>query len=213
MPLPSGMTVFDRRTGKARLYVNGSLGGYSSTPRRRLQESARPVAIGNHPEWAPFKGLIDEVRLYGAPLTLSQVRILAGDDRFYHFGADTNVHPDPGLEQYPRNNTYEFYIGHLGNSPLPGKCKIQDEENGYRDVAGEDPERWQTCQFQLKAARIAGPERTYGYWLLRGPKEASGLDPAEYGETQADDLIEEFFNGFVILLCGGNQLPSCGGNR
>ena len=207
--------VFDRRSKQARLYVNGNPEAYASTPARRLQESLRPVAIGNHPDWTPFKGLIDEVRLYSVPLTRDQIRILAGDDRLYHFGADTDVHPD--LEQYPRGSTYEFYIGHLGNSPEPGKCKIQDEQ--YRDVAGEDPERWQTCQFQLAAARIAGPERTYGYWLLRGPKEASGLDPLWYGETQAEDLIAQWTTYHQIgdsgeLLIGGRTLfadvePSC----
>ncbi len=201
--------VFDRRSKQARLYVNGNPEAYASTPPRRLQESLRPVAVGNHPDWNPFKGLIDEVRLYRVPLTSGQVRVLAGDDRLYHFGADTDVHPD--LEQYPRGSTYEFYIGHLGNSPEPGKCKIQDEENGYRDVAGEDPERWQTCQFQLKAARIAGPERTYGYWLLRGPKEASGADPVRYGETQADDLVAQWATYHRIgdsgeLLIGGRTL-------
>lgn len=209
--------VFDRRSKQARLYVNGKPEGYASTPARRLQESLRPVAIGNHPDWNPFKGLIDEVRLYGVPLTPGQIRILAGDDRLYQFGADTNVHPELG--QYPRDGTYEFYIGHLGNSPERGKCKIQDEENGYRDVAGEDPERWQTCQFQLKAARIAGPERTYGYWLLRGPRESSGADPLEHGETQADDLIAQWTTYHQIgdsgeLLIGGRTLfadvePSC----
>ena len=211
--------VFDRLSKKAWLYVNGNLEGYTPTPARRLQESIRPVAIGNHPDWSPFKGLIDEVRLYGVALTREQIRILAGDDRLYFFGADTNVHPEPPYLQYPRGSTYDFYIGHLGNSPGPGKCAIQDEEQGYRDVAGEDPERWQRCQFQLKAARIAGPERTYGYWLLRGPKEASDSDLVGYGETQADDLIEQWTTYHRIgdageLLIGGRTLfadvePSC----
>ncbi len=204
--------VFDGRAKQARLYVNGNAAGYSPTPPTRLQESTRPVTVGNHPERDPFKGLIDEVRLYAAALTHSQVRILAGDDRLYRFGADTNVHPELNqYPRYPRDSTYDFYVGHLGNSPERGKCKIQDEENGYRDVAGEDPERWQNCQFQLKPARIAGPERTYGYWLLRGPRESSGADPLDYGVTQAKDLIEQWTTYHRIaasgeLLIGGRTL-------
>ena len=38
-----------------------------------LQQSTRPLAIGNHPSWSAFEGMIDEVRLYDQALTPPQV--------------------------------------------------------------------------------------------------------------------------------------------
>jgi hypothetical protein len=180
--------VFNGSTRTARLYIDGKLEAWATTPQGSLQASARPVSIGSHPDWNAFGGQIDEVRLYDQALTDRQVRTLAGDDRFYFFGGDTNVHPEDG--QFPPGGVYDFYIGHLGNSPNAGKCRIQDEAGG--DIAGGDPERVQICQFQLEAARRVGSRRTYGFWLLRGPREAGGRLAEDYGRAQADDLIDQW---------------------
>ena len=54
------------------LYINGQLVA-STAASGRLQDSDRPISIGNHPSWNAFKGSIDEVRLYNVALNASQV--------------------------------------------------------------------------------------------------------------------------------------------
>lgn len=82
------------------LYVNGALvaSKVTSTQPRALQDSPRPVVIGNHPTWNAFTGQIDEVRLYGAALTAAEVKSLTRS--IYHVsrsGLDTN----PGTKAKP----------------------------------------------------------------------------------------------------------------
>lgn len=82
------------------LYVNGALvaSKLSSTLPRALQDSPRPLVIGNHPTWNAFAGQIDEVRLYGAALTAAEVKSLTRN--IYHVsrsGLDTN----PGTKARP----------------------------------------------------------------------------------------------------------------
>jgi serine/threonine protein kinase len=54
------------------LYINGQLVA-STAASGRLQDSDRPISIGNHPSWNAFKGSIDEIRLYNVALNASQV--------------------------------------------------------------------------------------------------------------------------------------------
>ncbi len=59
-----------------KIYVNGVL--RASIPASgTLQQSTRPITIGNHPSPNGFKGKIDEVRLYQQALTDAQVAFLA----------------------------------------------------------------------------------------------------------------------------------------
>lgn len=65
--------VYDGTT--MRLYVNGVLRASRSVS-GTLQQSNRPIVIGNNPANSGFGGLIDEVRLYGVALTAAQVKQL-----------------------------------------------------------------------------------------------------------------------------------------
>lgn len=53
-----------------KIYLNGKL--HASAPAMgTLQSSYRPVTIGNHPTWNPFKGKIDKVVLYNVDYSVS----------------------------------------------------------------------------------------------------------------------------------------------
>ncbi|MEW6495722.1 MAG: LamG-like jellyroll fold domain-containing protein [Cyanobacteriota bacterium] len=54
------------------LYINGQLAA-STAASGILQDSQRPISIGNHPSWNAFQGSIDEVRLYNIALDATQV--------------------------------------------------------------------------------------------------------------------------------------------
>jgi hypothetical protein len=68
--------VFDGSTAK--LYLNGVLKQTLSAP-GTLRASPQPVRVGNHPSWAAFSGLIDEVRLYRAVLSPGQIGGMAAE--------------------------------------------------------------------------------------------------------------------------------------
>lgn len=57
------------------LYLNGQLAARVAI-KGRLQDSNRPICIGNHPSWNAFRGLIEEVQLYDVALNASQIREL-----------------------------------------------------------------------------------------------------------------------------------------
>lgn len=60
------------------IYVNGTLRASSAVPAGSiLQQSSRPVVIGNHPSWNAFRGSLDEVRIYNAALNSTQVSLIA----------------------------------------------------------------------------------------------------------------------------------------
>lgn len=59
-----------------RLYLNGAQVA-SAAAVGTLRDSPRPIAIGNHPSWNAYAGLLDEVRLYNSALSATQVRFLA----------------------------------------------------------------------------------------------------------------------------------------
>ncbi len=82
------------------LYVNGALAAskVTSAQPRALQDSSRPLEIGNHPTWNAFVGQIDEVRLYGAALSAAQVKSLTRN--VYHV-ARTGLDTNPGTEARP----------------------------------------------------------------------------------------------------------------
>ncbi|WP_437675336.1 LamG domain-containing protein [Sorangium sp. So ce131] len=72
--------VFDGWT--IRLYVNGALAKSlavqpAGSPARSLQQSSRPLVLGNHPSWNAYAGLIDDVSLYDVALSSSEVSALA----------------------------------------------------------------------------------------------------------------------------------------
>lgn len=57
------------------LYIDGVL-ATSMAASGTLQDSIRPVEMGNHPTWNAYAGLLDEVRLYNVALSPSQVQLL-----------------------------------------------------------------------------------------------------------------------------------------
>ncbi len=58
------------------LYINGQLVA-STAASGILQDSDRPISIGNHPSWNVFYGFIDEVRLYNVALEAKQLSKLS----------------------------------------------------------------------------------------------------------------------------------------
>ncbi|WP_437487132.1 LamG-like jellyroll fold domain-containing protein [Sorangium sp. So ce1014] len=82
------------------LYVNGALVASTavSAEPRALQDSTRPIVIGNHPSWNAYAGTIDEVRLYDVALTAAQVKALTRD--IYHV-ATTGLDTNPGTLARP----------------------------------------------------------------------------------------------------------------
>ncbi len=62
---------------KVSIYVNGALVA-STTASGNMQSSSRAIEIGNWPASSPFKGVIDEVNLFGSALSAAQVAQLAG---------------------------------------------------------------------------------------------------------------------------------------
>jgi serine/threonine protein kinase/uncharacterized protein YjbI with pentapeptide repeats len=58
------------------LYINGQLVA-STAVSGALQDSDRPIVIGNHPSWNALYGFIDEVRLYNVALDAKQVSELS----------------------------------------------------------------------------------------------------------------------------------------
>ena len=192
--------VFDGRpsgggnNGAIRLYVNGAFVGSASTRRGNLQQSQRPLAIGNHPEWNPFKGRIDDLRLYRAVLSTHQIQILAGDPRFHHFGVDTDaLNPDG----------QEFYIGHLGREvtrcPIIGVDFVDEPNPCAEDFPDLSPRRNEPCQFRLDHAQAAGMANTHGYWWLHGPDNADDYGypddieyPRRWGQRQACHVVKQW---------------------
>ena len=85
---------------KLSLYVDGALAASKvvSTVPRALQDSPRPLEIGNHPSWNAFAGQIDEVRLYGAALSPAQVKSLT---RTVYHVARTGLDTNPGTKARP----------------------------------------------------------------------------------------------------------------
>lgn len=66
--------------GQQRLYINGvraatkALGGL-------LQDSTRPLMIGNHPSWNAFRGQLDDIRVYDVALNDDQIVSVAAGRR------------------------------------------------------------------------------------------------------------------------------------
>ena len=67
--------VYDGHT--IRLYLNGQLVASKDAAHGNIQDSARPLVIGNHPVWSAFQGQIDEIRLYNVALSSTQLKALA----------------------------------------------------------------------------------------------------------------------------------------
>ncbi len=82
------------------LYINGVLAAtktISSQP-QALQDSTRPIVIGNHPSWNAFAGQIDEVRLYDVSLSATQVKSLTRNE---YYVATTGSDSNPGTRAKP----------------------------------------------------------------------------------------------------------------
>ena len=54
------------------LYINGQL-AVSQAASGTIQDSDRPISIGNHPSWDAFEGIIDEVYIYNRALSEAEV--------------------------------------------------------------------------------------------------------------------------------------------
>lgn len=88
------------------LYVDGALAATKliSNEPRALQDSARPLVIGNHPSWSAFAGQIDEVRLYDVALAPAQVKSLT---RNVYYVAKSGSDSNPGTKARPFRTPYK----------------------------------------------------------------------------------------------------------
>lgn len=210
--------VFNKGWSRIRLYLDGVYRGSTPTPYQSLQQSDRPVVVGNNPEWNAFKGRIDEVGLYAAALSSDQIRTLAARPRSAFHGADTTVSFDDG--HFPKGSDYGYdvFAGRLGFG-RSATCRIRDEHAAdvltwKRDQPDccttkdgcskqKDAQMCQ-CQFSYEAAIVARPERTYGYWWMFGPRWRGSRSPSEYGAAQAGKLIDQ--RRLYSHLVGGDTL-------
>lgn len=82
------------------LYIDGALVASKqiSSQVQALQDSARPIVIGNHPSWNGFAGQIDEVRLYDVSLSAAQVKSLTRND---YYVAKDGLDSNPGTKAKP----------------------------------------------------------------------------------------------------------------
>jgi hypothetical protein len=197
--------VFNGPAWRAEIWVDGQRTGRADDLGwDQLQPSDRPVALGSHPPWSAFKGVIDEVGLYNAALTGRQIGSLAGRFRTVYHGGDSST--TPVNDQYPngRENGYDFYIGRLGKGL--GTCRIREfygrdilsrindepeccfAKEGDPQCSAQEAKKCK-CLFQYEAAEIARPERTYAYWWLFGPKERGSREPFDYGLSQAQQFL------------------------
>lgn len=173
---------------RLRIYVDGvpDAGPAACAPPMSVSES---VLVG-----AGFRGRIDEVTLYRTSLNQAQVSDLYGSPKAVYLGADTSAHPEDG--DYPTDAAgsrnplgYDFYLGRLADGLAP--CSI-GTFSGHDIVTG-DPVTDSCSAFQMFAAAVARPQRTYGYVLLRGPNQRPTTlpDGRAYGAEQANVLAAQ----------------------
>ena len=190
----------ERCEGQARLrvYVDEvpEPGPPVCAPTRNLEET---VVVGDG-----FRGRVDEVTLYLTRMNQAQISGLFGRPKPVYLGADTNAHPEAeengDYSDYPKNARgernplgYDFYLGRMavGITPCPLKTF-----SGHDIVTGEQVQNPSGCprtDFQMYAAAIARPQRTYGYVLLHGPNHRPGevADSRAYGAAQAATLANQ----------------------
>jgi hypothetical protein len=194
--------VFDGQS--LRLYVDGvERASATNLPGDVLQQSTKPIVIGNHPSWNAFQGRIDEVALFDAALTGGEVQALAGLDKETHFGADTSTHPENGQFFDDVEDGYDLYAGRLSVGLDP--CRL--DRNGW------DLFDWQSVKggclgFQYDAASMTRPDRTYAYAWLVGPKhEDAAAFQGNYrlfGAYQAATLLQNWWKYEHVV--GGRTL-------
>jgi hypothetical protein len=186
--------VFDGKT--VELYVDGALRDCRGLcvderlPGDVLVPSDRRVAVGGHPT---FEGAIDEVALYNAALTDSEIGSLAGAAKDVYFGADSSANPERGDFFEAKGHGYDFYGGRL----ITGLTKTRLQHQGH-DVVDwtEVPTHLQEGGFEYDAALVARPERTYGFSIVVGPGHSSAARYRSnlhlFGTRQAFELAEQW---------------------
>ena len=145
---------------------------------------------------AGFRGRIDEIALYATSMDQAQVSDLFGSPKPVYLGADTSAHPEDG--DYPRDAEgtrnplgYDFYLGRIAVGTL--SCTIRTKA-GRDIVTGDFVSDAEVCPaFQMYAAAVARPQRTYGYVLLLGPTDRPGTvaDGRAWGAEQANALAAQ----------------------
>jgi hypothetical protein len=194
--------VFDGTS--ARLYVDGEeRASATNLPGSVLQQSTKPIVIGNHPTWNAFQGRIDEVALFDAALNEDEIKALAGLNKPDYFGADTSTHPEDGQFFDSVEYGYDLYAGRL--SVGLDTCRLH--RNGW------DLFTWQVANgpcrgFEYDAATMTRPDRTYAYSWVVGPAHtdarAFGGDLRMFGAYQAATLFGNWRNYEHVV--GGRTL-------
>ncbi|MBI4511009.1 MAG: hypothetical protein HY698_15355 [Deltaproteobacteria bacterium] len=152
--------VFDGKS--IALYFNGTL--VASAPALgTLQDSTRPLMMGNHPSWSAYSGLIDDVRIFGVALSAEQVAELARSF-FPTTSSDLSVSYIERTPQYPK---YDVRYQPSGYNPAPAPGTENDKRW---------PDLGDTVQFTARVrnqgTRTVPRFRTQ--WLIDGQVVASG---------------------------------------
>lgn len=87
---------------QVQIFLNGALVATKDAS-GRLQQSTRPIVIGNHPDWEAFDGRIDEVRLYNRALSPDEIRSLHIDDQLRVANQHVGFRPQRGSYRYTAN--------------------------------------------------------------------------------------------------------------
>ena len=216
---------------RLRVYVDAApdAGPTACAPTGNLRETA---VVGRG-----FRGRIDEVTLYPTSMDQAQVSDLFGIPKPVYLGADTSARPECG--DYPKNAQgtrnplgYDFYLGRLAVGTEA--CTIKTF-SGHDIVTGaEVPDPPGCIAFQMFAAAVARPQRSYGFVLLLGPNSRPGDVPNDraYGAAQADALatqrdrylhvvygktlfadIEDLLNSGWDTACKSGSVSACARNQ
>jgi hypothetical protein len=147
---------------------------------------------------AGFQGRIDEIILSARSMDQAQVSDLFGSPKPVYLGADTSAHPEADQFDYPKDAEgkrnplgYDFYLGRIAVGTR--LCTIRNIA-GRDIVTGDFVSADDGCAaFQMYAAAVARPQRTYGFVLLLGPldRPATVPDDRAWGAEQAKALAAQ----------------------
>lgn len=218
-----------------KLYVNGILKA-SRAVSGTLQQSNRPLVIGNNPANAGFGGLIDEVRLYGVALTAAQVQQL-GQEVWPN--ALSSANSDPWLAQNHANlrtlrptvlalnfvnaKTNAQMMTHLNQ--ITNALSEGSRYHAYRDASAEPMLQYSLKPVDLRDASVPvgyayrnstkypRENPTQGYWSFDYARLFSAEFAQYYGLQAADghmmDLCEAVNAGLVheVWIYGDADVP------
>lgn len=169
------VAVYDKTgTNKAYLYVNGTLAGTLANP--PAWKTTGPLIVGMQKQqgsyWAPFPGLVRDVRIYDTALTSAQVRTVY----------DSGLREEPGQEgRWPLDDEAGTAATDLSGNAMPLTLR-----NGASWATGApagslslDYTKQQYADSAQMAVNTRGPYTVSAWARLagNGPQDAPGQSP------------------------------------